>query len=73
MNATPQARKALASRSHAYNVSQLQFRKVFPEYVEDRENPKDLPNMDSSGASSSQKAAAQAAGTAASSLPLKRE
>ncbi|CAO1638095.1 unnamed protein product [Parajaminaea phylloscopi] len=58
MNATESARKTLAGRSHGYNVSQLQFKKVFPEYAEDRETPKELPNMGGNGAGSSSKAGA---------------
>lgn len=53
MNATPQARKTLAARSHAFNVTQVQFKKVFPEYAADRERTIDLPNMGSNGSSSS--------------------
>lgn len=36
-------RKALAAKSHAWNVSQPKFKGMFPDYA--GEQPKDLPNM----------------------------
>lgn len=45
MKASSEDRKKLATKSHAWNVSQRQFLKVFPEYAVDKVNAKDLPNM----------------------------
>lgn len=59
MKASSEERKKLAAQSHAWNVSQRQFLKVFPEYATDKAHAKDLPNMGkgaaASGSSSSSK------------------
>ncbi|PWN92998.1 UBC-like protein [Acaromyces ingoldii] len=40
---SPQDRKTLAARSHAFNIQQRRFKQLFPEYS--GEGIKDLPNM----------------------------
>lgn len=45
MTATPEQRKTWAARSHAWNVTQPRFKKIFPEYAADPVNAIDLPNM----------------------------
>ena len=41
--ATPADRATLALRSHAFNISQPKFKRIFPEYS--KEKQQDLPNM----------------------------
>lgn len=62
--ATPADRATLATRSHAFNITQPKFRKIFPEYSKEKQI--DLPNMGEGkkvgeGSSSAQSAPASSA------------
>ena len=55
--ATAADRATLAARSHAFNITQPRFKKIFPEYSKERQI--DLPNMgerrkDAAGSTSAQ-------------------
>lgn len=41
--ATAADRSTLATRSHAFNISQPKFKRIFPEYSKDKQQ--NLPNM----------------------------
>lgn len=41
--ATPADRATLALRSHAFNIAQPKFKRIFPDYS--KEKQQDLPNM----------------------------
>ncbi|PWN27795.1 UBC-like protein [Jaminaea rosea] len=57
ISATTETRKAFAARSHSWNCSNVQFKKVFPEYCIAGDTAKDLPNMGTGGGANSTKAA----------------
>jgi ubiquitin-conjugating enzyme E2 J2 len=69
MTATSEQRKTWASRSHAWNVSQLRFRKIFPEYAADPVKAIDLPNMGQTMPPKSKKEKAADSSSAAKPAP----
>lgn len=73
--ATPADRGILATRSHAFNISQPKFRKMFPDYSKEKQI--DLPNMGElkkaaslEGSSTSSKSQSQQSFTASASAKV---
>lgn len=62
--ATAEDRKALALQSHAFNVKQIKFKKLFSEYSQP--NQQDLPNMGELKKSSESSAAGQSQSSSSS-------